>query len=139
MKTYALDVVVTCICSTHTCFRLFDLDIVVSAFACSILKLGTWGAGIRVMAPQLKLPNNFRVKTLWSSCNNCGVGNLLPPTVGGGAGIVASAPIEIDCGAKEEVILISETRLPNSLSILLQFPSLSESIVVSPETKGVPT
>ena len=32
--------------------------------------------GKRAMAPRLKLPNNFRVKTFWSSRNNLGVGDL---------------------------------------------------------------
>ena len=53
--------------------------------------------------------------------------------------MLVSLPIEVDCGAEEEVIVILETRLLESLSVSPQFPSLSESTVVSPETQGVPT
>ena len=91
------------------------------------------------MAPRLKLPDNFRVKTFWSSRNSRGVGNLESPTVRGGAGVDASAPIEVHSGAEEEVIVISETRLSDSLAVPAEFPSFSESTVVSPKIGGVPT
>lgn len=36
-----------------------------------------WGADFEAMAPRLKLPNNFRVKTFFSSRNSPGVGEFL--------------------------------------------------------------
>ena len=90
--------------------------------ACSV-------GGKRAMAPRLKLPNNFRVKTLWSSRNNLGVGDLQAVS----ASDALSVPIVISSATDDLVTHISETRLSDSAPELPELNFPSETTVVSPE------
>ena len=81
------------------------------------------------MAPRLKLPNNFRVKTFWSSRNNLGVGDFQAVC----AGDAPSVPIVISSASTDVVTHISETRLSDSAPELPELNCPSEATVVSPE------
>ena len=111
-------------CSDCPCVSHFCCVICCRVFAPLIflaLDSGVWTRVLcnfrrRAMAPRLKLPPNFRVRTFGSSRNSHGLGKYLP------------AP------ATKEVTHISETRLSDSLlGGSPQFPSLSEATVDSGE------
>lgn len=87
------------------------------------------------MAPHLKLPDNFHVKIFWYSCNSHRVEKLLPPK-GSGASALPSAlslPIDISSSVEDEVIVISEMQLLDSLATPPQHQCPSESTMVSPD------
>ena len=74
------------------------------------------------MAPRLKLPDNFRVKTFFSTRNSQGVGNLM----------AATEVLDADVA---ELTHVSETRLSDSLCDPVRRESPSEPSVVSPPPK----
>ena len=78
------------------------------------------------MGPRLKLPNNFRVKTFWSSRNNLGVGDFQAVC----AGDAPSVPIVISSASTDVVTHISETRLSDSAPAQPEKNCLSEATVV---------
>jgi hypothetical protein len=69
-----------------------------------------------VMAPRLKLPENFRVRTFGSSRNNNGVGKYLMPPPQLDNPLIDPIPGVACADRVEELTHVSETRLSESLS-----------------------
>jgi hypothetical protein len=68
------------------------------------------------MAPHLKLPDNFCVRTFGSSWNNNGIGKYVMPPARFGADAIIPTPGVAREDGQEEIMHVSETRLSDSLS-----------------------